>query len=309
MHSDRDIFEFLLRCLEEGQGCALVTIIGLEGTGPRPIGAHMAVSETGERVGYVTSGCLEEAVAQDALKAIETKTNEVIKYGENSRFLDFRLPCGGSLTFYIHVDPDRDLVGRCAHLLERREPFALAIDPKRGAIAFADAAAAGRDALIRHYRPSLKFVLIGVGAELETMTRVTSAAGYDVDVFTPDANLEDDCIALGIPFHHLSDARSSPTLPNDPWTAFVFLFHDHEREPVLLKAALDSPAFYIGALGSRRTHETRLAHLREIGMNETSLKRIHGPMGLIPAARDPAVLAISAIAEVIECFRQKSEAA
>jgi len=288
--------------------CALVTMTKLEGTGPRPVGAHMAISATGKRVGYVTSGCLEEAITQDALAAIRSKTNKIVTYGENSQFLDFRLPCGGSMTFYIHVNPDRDLITRCAHLLEQRKPYTLAFDPEQGTIAFKDdveESSYSEDSILaRPYRPSPRFLLIGIGTELETMARVTTAAGYETEVISPDDGLQGDCAALGVPFHLLSNAQSISAIPQDPWTAIVFLFHDLDRERPLLQSTLDGPAYYIGALGSRRTHEMRLKQLRETGLTEETLARIHGPIGLIPAARDPAVLAISTIAEAIECFRK-----
>jgi len=270
----------------------------------------MAVNSTGERVGYITSGCLEEAVTRDALSAIHDKTSKVVKYGKNSQYLDFRLPCGGSLTLYIHVKPDLALITRCVHFLRSREPFTLAYNSALGTIAFSDDMELGFGSrnrggvLTRTYQPSPRFVLIGTGAELETMARVTSAAGYETDVFTPDLDLEDNCAASGVSFYHLKNAHVPPPLPNDSWTAFVFLFHDHDHEPTLIKSALTGPAFYIGALGSKKAHAERLHRLRELGIEETSLTRIHGPMGLIPSARDPAILAISTIAEVIECFQQ-----
>jgi xanthine dehydrogenase accessory factor len=268
----------------------------------------MAVSSRGGRLGYLTSGCLEQAVAEDALSAIKAKKHTVISYGENSRFLDFRLPCGGSLTFYIHVNPDRKLVADSIEKLRRREPFALVFDANHNDIYFSKDPdswpknTTGR--LLRHYNPPIRFILIGIGPELQTMARVAVAADYETLVFSPDEELKKECATQDIPFHHMTGDRLDQNLLNDPWTAFVFLYHDLEREAPILKSVLASPAFYIGALGSRKTHEARLAALKGLGADHEALSRIHGPIGLIPAARDPAVLAISTIAEVIECYRQ-----
>lgn len=308
MHSDLQIFEFILNRMDRGEDCALVTIIDMEGTGPRPLGAHMAVSSRGERLGHLTSGCLEEAVAEDALSAIKTNKNTVISYGENSRFLDFRLPCGGSLTFYIHVQPDRKLIADSVEKLRRRLPFTLAFDANCNDISFSEEASDGPEnsagRLLRHYHPPIRFTMVGLGPELQTMARVTVAAGYDTVVFSPDEDLRHECAALDIPFHHLKSDRLDRNLLDDPWTAFVFLFHDLEREAPLLKSVLAGRSFYIGALGSRKTHEARIGGLMSLDIDQESLSRIHGPIGLIPAARDPAVLAISTVAEVIECFRK-----
>jgi xanthine dehydrogenase accessory factor len=95
-----------------------------------------------------------------------------------------------------------------------------------------------------------------------------------------------------------------PNLGADPWSALVFMFHDHAWEPVLLEQALGQPWFFIGAMGSQRTHANRLETLRERGLPEEALARIIGPLGLIPSARDPGTMALSTLAQVVDCYRQ-----
>lgn len=306
--SDKQIFQFLRALRQQGQPAALVTVTDIERTGPRPRGSHMAVSITGDRVGYVTSGCLEQAVAGDAVAAMKDNADRIVRYGENSQYLDFRLPCGGGMAFHIHVDPDLALLDRCLTAMERREPFGLAFEPNGGRVEFLDdhAVATGwvEDKFLRRYAPALRFVLVGSGAELEMMTRLASAAGYEVLAYSSDESILALCQAHDVQIFQLTSAQHIPPLPNDQWTAFIFLFHEHELEYPLIKAALGGPAFYIGALGSKRTQATRLANLRQAGVDEATLARIGGPIGLIPSARDPAILAISVVAEVVDRYRQ-----
>jgi xanthine dehydrogenase accessory factor len=86
------------------------------------------------------------------------------------------------------------------------------------------------------------------------------------------------------------------------WTAILLLFHDHEWEHALLQWALDSPAFLIGAQGGAPAREERVARLLEAGRSATDVARIHSPVGLIPRARDPQVLALSVLAEVVGAY-------
>lgn len=306
--SDKQIFQFLQSLRQQGQPAALVTVTDIERTGPRPRGSHMAVSITGDRVGYVTSGCLEQAVAGDAVTAMKDKADRIVRYGENSQYLDFRLPCGGGMAFHIHVDPDLALLNRCLSAMERRQPFGLAFEPQGGGVEFLDdrnvATGWVEDKFLRRYAPALRFVLVGSGAELEMMTRLTTAAGYEVLAYSSDESILALCQAHDAQVFHLTSAQHIPSLPNDLWTAYIFLFHEHELEYPLIKAALDGPAFYIGALGSKRTQATRLANLKESDVDDAALARISGPIGLIPSARDPVILAISVLAEVVDRYRQ-----
>jgi xanthine dehydrogenase accessory factor len=110
--------------------------------------------------------------------------------------------------------------------------------------------------------------------------------------------------ALGARVKALTVPGPLPDLVADPWSALVFLFHDHAWEPVLLEQALTQPWFFIGAMGSQRTHANRLATLRERGLPEEALTRIVAPLGLIPSARDPVTMALSALAQVVDGYRQ-----
>jgi xanthine dehydrogenase accessory factor len=102
----------------------------------------------------------------------------------------------------------------------------------------------------------------------------------------------------------LVSRTSLPDVRSDPWTAIVFLFHDHDWEEALLPQALRLPALYFGAVGSKRTHHARLAMLQAAGVPEPFYRALRGPVGLIPATRDPATLALSILAEVVQEYQR-----
>jgi len=150
------------------------------------------------------------------------------------------------------------------------------------------------------YAPRLTLRVAGRGAPFSAMARLAHAAGFEVHGQSPDADLKDDCFFR---FDHLKDPGQIHDCFSDPWSAVIFLFHDHDWEPALLTQALDGESFYIGAMGSQRTHAIRLERLRQNGV--ANLERIKGPVGLIPAMRDADKLAVSILAEIIDTAQSK----
>jgi xanthine dehydrogenase accessory factor len=140
----------------------------------------------------------------------------------------------------------------------------------------------------RHYVPRLRIVLLGAGAECAALVRLAAAQGIEVE--WREAG------------HGLSLGRPPTDLAADAWPAVLLLFHDHEWELPLLDWALGTPAFYIGAQGGAPAREERLERLRAAGHSDAELARIKSPVGLIPAARDPNVLALSVLADVVGAY-------
>jgi xanthine dehydrogenase accessory factor len=130
------------------------------------------------------------------------------------------------------------------------------------------------------------------------------AYGAEITILSPSERVLARSRQLGAHVMPLKTPDVSADFVTDPWSAVVFLFHDHAWEPLLLEQALAQPAFFVGAMGSRRTHANRLEALRERGVREEALARIAAPLGLVSSARDPATLALSALAQVVEAFQQ-----
>jgi xanthine dehydrogenase accessory factor len=253
---------------------ALCTIVGIDGSFSRRVGTQLAVAADGSRVGDMADKCLDEELASQAMAAMAEGGPRMLRYGQGSPFVDFRLPCGSGLDIWIEPAPDRVPLARCVNELEARREAVLPIG----------------DGLLpeRRYIPRLRIVLLGAGAESVALVRLAAAHGIEVE--WREAG------------HGLSLGRPPRDLTADAWTAVLLLFHDHEWEHALLDWALGTRAFYIGAQGGAPAREERLERLRAAGHDEADLARINSPVGLIPAARDPAVLALSVLAEVVGAY-------
>ncbi|HEX7856617.1 MAG TPA: XdhC family protein [Sphingobium sp.] len=261
---------------------ALCTLVGLEGSFSRRLGAQIAIAPDGRTVGSLSDGCLERQLASDAAAMRRAgEPPKVIRYGRGSPIIDFRLPCGGGLDILIDPVPDRSRLRQAADRLADRQEGLLDLPLPPGT----------NEALLRQraYIPQLRVLLFGEGPEFTAFETIATSAGVEVEPHSR-ANGSADGLALG---------RVPPGLSADSWTAILLLFHDHEWERALLHWALDTSAFFIGAQGGATARNERKAVLRADGLGEDVLDRLRSPVGLIARARDPEVLALSVLSEIV----------
>lgn len=278
----RAILRFAADAVNAGMRAALVTLVDIRGGAARPSGAQMVVREDGRYCGFVSGGCVESAAAYEALDALRTGADRTVKYGEGSPFFDIVLPCGGGITLSIHLLRNATPLLAVLNALEQRLPIALRYTPatqRLEHVAYQPQTGWHDEAFVVGYRPCTRVIVYGRSVEAEAAARVAQAAGYDV---------------------HTSDGfnpRTSFALM-DADTAVILLYHDLNRELPVLQAALAANPFYIGALGSARTHEARTATLIGLGWREEEIARIKAPIGIFPKARDAHGLALSVLADV-----------
>jgi len=290
---DSGIFPFLAQKAAAGARTALVTITGVSGSSVRNPGAHLAVADDGSFRGSLSGGCIEAAVVADAVDAIAAGVPREIRFGAGSPYLDIRLPCGGSVDVLINPVADAAPIARAAALLADRTPALLTLPLDAGAITVAPGTApwrTRRDAAhftVAHL-PPLALTVIGHGASVEALAALAVTADARVTAMTPDRAIVDRPVDLTA----------------DPWTAIAFLFHDHDWETALIARALAGRAFYVGAMGSRATQRHRAETLAEAGVPADDIARLHAPIGLIPSSRDPQVLALSTLAEIVRDFER-----
>lgn len=299
------VFSLLLDGIAEGIDGALLTIIDISGGAPRALGSQMAVLADGRYCGYVSGGCVESAVASEAIRAIENGRDEILRFGTGSPFIDIKLPCGGSIDVHVHVRPAAETVRLAREKLAERAPFAIHFKPLKGGLTLADGSDAearsrwqGED-FVRHYHPLTRLVLIGEGHELVALSGLGRASGLPVLAFM-SAHAGSETVGRHGSKVTLLSGANLPELPVDPFTAVVFLLHDRFKENRLLESALGYDPFYVGALGSRRTHAARLARLEATGMSDERISRLHGPIGLFGPTRTSSALAISVLGEISE---------
>ncbi len=295
-----DILRFLSTRASEGVPCVLVTLVAIEGGSSRAIGAQMAVSADGRRMGSFSGGCIEDAVVAEALETLDESWGRVVRYGVGSPYIDLRLPCGGGIDLLFTPRPDPAAIDGVLAALDERESVALALDCDGVALATEPVPHAWDGmSLVHAYQPPLRIIVLGQGEELTAFARLGTAYGAQIDAYTPDEGDAALLAAQGIAATRLVSRKTLPAMVSDPWSAVVFLFHGRDWEENLLPQALELPAFYTGAIGSRRTHATRLAALTAAGVSAERIKHLRGHIGIIPATRDPATLALSVLGEIV----------
>lgn len=294
----RDPVAELLAMRENG---VLALITGVEGPSYRPVGAVMAVDPGGRRTGTLSSGCVENDIALHALEALDAGRPKVIRYGRGSPFMDIQLPCGGGLEIALVPRPDRAVLRALTDARAARRPVTLSVDLAGGALALSAEGETGREAGLFRVRflPEIRFLVFGKGPEASTFAALVQAAGYPSVLLSPDDETLEAGRQAGAGTQHLTVPGWPEGLAVDDRTAIVLFFHDHDWEPPILIGAVRTPAFYIGSQGSRRARDARLMELEAMGMTETERKRLRGPIGLVPSARDARTLAVSVLAEVL----------
>ncbi|WP_433850786.1 XdhC family protein [Brucella pseudogrignonensis] len=271
--------------------CALAVIVGVEGPSYRRCGAAMVVDTSGRGWGNLSSGCIEKSVVLNAKSAMETGNAMKVRYGRGSPYWDLALPCGGAIDIQIFPFPDKHILENIKLSLRARKP-AKVILADNGTLSLNPTEKGFHITIL----PQIRVLVFGTGMETICFTELALAAGCRVELFSPDPDV-------------LTRFSWANPLVKDIWpdgimtderTAVVTFFHDHSREPTILAKALDSPAFFVGAQGSRRAHAARCHVLADNGCSTANISKLKFPLGLIPSTRDPYTLGVSALAHVLQ---------
>ncbi len=318
--------------LEAGQGVALASVVETFGSSPRPVGSLLAVSAAGEFAGSVSGGCVEGAVIEAASELLAAGGGRrALEFGvSDQRAWSLGLSCGGAIRLHLEVVERRALEPALA-ACRARQPVVRVLEPGSGAAALfgpeagldpvreefgpaaADAAAAAlaadrsqaldvdrRRLLFQVLSPARRLLVVGAGHIAQHLAPLGVATGFRVTVIDPRGAFATERRFPGIPLDRRWPAAALADPPLDHHCAVVTLSHDAKLDDPALAAALDSDAFYIGALGSRRTQAARLERLRQQGYAESRLRRIHGPVGLHLGGREPAEIALAAMAQIVQ---------
>ncbi len=275
------VLDFAVREFAHGD-VALATLTEIRGGAARALGAHMAIAGDGRYCGYVSGGCVEAAVAAEALDAIAAGSDRSIMLGAGSRFFDISLPCGGGITVAVHVVNDIRPLKQVLSNISGRSLTALRYCPKSQTLQVCPTRSRSGwcdGAFITVYRPRVRLLISGNSIEADTVARLGRSANFDVGAIDP-AHPEQIYDRI------------------DPATAVVLLHHDPEAELPILEVALRSEAFYVGALGSTRTHRRRCERLHEAGFLERDTARIKAPIGMFGPTKQSIPLALSILADV-----------
>jgi xanthine dehydrogenase accessory factor len=290
--------------LGRGSKVAVATVVATRRSAPRPLGSKLAISESGELAGSVSGGCVESDVAEHAREVLATGKPELVSYGiADEEAWEVGLPCGGEIDVFIErADAELPDAG------DAQTVFTVVDGPRAGERWTEDGGSRptgmldvdGERVFAESLGPPPRLLVFGAVDLAEALCLAAKNLGWRTVVAdargrfaTSERIPSADELVVAWP----EDALGQ--LQPDERTAVVVLTHEERWDVPALMGALATEAFYVGALGSRRTQARRREHLLESGVAEAQLERIHGPAGLDLGAGTPAETALSILAEIV----------
>lgn len=302
---DLEVLKSSARWLEEGHRALLVTVVKTWGSSPRPEGAMLAVRDDGLVVGSVSGGCIEDdLIDRVRQKGIEQTRPEAVKYGISAEEAHrFGLPCGGTIQLVLEPLTPQSGIAELCHAVEDGRLVAREVDMVTGAVRL-DAARAtdgvhfDGERLLTIHGPRYRMLVIGAGQLSRYLCNIAVGLDYQVTVCDPREEYTEEWNIPGTKIVRTMPDDTVTEMKLDERCAVIALTHDPKLDDLALMEALKTPAFYVGALGSRRNNQARRERLKEFDLNDTELARLHGPVGIYIGSRTPPEIAVSILAEV-----------
>ncbi len=291
--------------LEAGHRVVLATIVKTWGSAPRPIGALTAVRDDGTIAGSVSGGCIEDDMI-DRIRARQlvgekpTTTTYGISAEEAQRF---GLPCGGTLELVLEPlgahSGLQDLLSR----VERHELVVRRLDMETGRVEigpgkWSDQLAFDGAQLVSVHGPHWRLLVIGAGQLSKYLAQMAQALDYHVTVCDPREEYADTWDVPGAELTRGMPDDVVIAMNLDAHSAVVTLTHDPKLDDMALLEALKSPAFYVGAIGSKKNNDGRRRRLADFDLSQSEIARLHGPVGLKIGSKTPPEIAIAILAEM-----------
>jgi len=330
---DEDPLDAAVTWRRTGRGVALATVVETWGSAPWPAGSVLVIDDLGNFMGSVSGGCVEAAVVAEAADVIAGGEPRLLEFGvADETAWNVGLSCGGTIRVYVQpVDSptlDRlqqfnaeraarravvmvtDVDGGAQRLVKAvdvagdplRSSIESRLDLRRSGI---EETTGGRRIFLDVHVPAARLVITGAVHISQVLAPIGRLLGYDVTIVDPRTAFAS--------IERFPDVRviaewpdvALPPLDIDDYTAFVALTHDPKIDDPALLHALSRNCFYVGALGSKKTHARRVERLRQAGLGDTDIARIHAPIGLAIGAVSPGEIAVAIMGEVTEALRLK----
>jgi xanthine dehydrogenase accessory factor len=297
--------------LAAGERVLLATVARTWGSSPRPVGSMMALRNDGRVVGSVSGGCIEDDLIHRHTTAhggtgLGEGPPEVVRYGVSADEAHrFGLPCGGTLELILEFNPSWHLLDEllfhldAGRLMRRR----LVLDSNVVTLehsATPEQFSFDGQQMLNTLGPGYRMLMIGAGALAEYLATMAQFNGFKVAVCDPRPEYVETWSVSGVELIVGMPDDVVRDFSVDLRTCIVALSHDPKLDDLALLEALRGAAFYIGAIGSRRNSQLRRERLIEhFGETETSLERLHGPIGIYIGSKTPAEIAVSVMAEIL----------
>ncbi len=298
----------VLRSLEtwqrDGRRAVLATIVKTWGSAPRPVGAMVAIRDDGQIVGSVSGGCVEEDLIERVRKGAPGALPEVVTYGVSTdEARRWGLPCGGTVQLVLEPVSDRSAIGPLLELIGAQRLVQRRLDMKTGTVTlepgqWQDKLEFDGVTLAGVYGPRWRLFLIGAGQLTQYLADMARMLDYQVTVIDPREEYADGwslanvALERGMP----DDVLAAANL--DGHSAVVALTHDPKLDDMALLEALKSPAFYVGAIGSKKNNDARRERLAEFDLAQTEIARLRAPVGLYLGSKTPPEIAVAILAEM-----------
>ena len=291
--------------LKSGHGVVLVTVIRTWGSAPRPIGALTAIRDDGMVVGSVSGGCVEDdMIARVRAKEIAKDKPALTSYGVSAEEAQrFGLPCGGTLELVLEPLGEHSGLDELLARVERHELVVRKLDMETGAVEirpgkWTDQLQFDDTTLQSVHGPHWRLLIIGAGQLSLYLAQMAQGLDYQVTVCDPREEYADTWSLPGVELTRDMPDDVVIAMNLDAHSAVVTLTHDPKLDDMALLEALKSPAFYIGAIGSRKNNDARRARLAEFDLAQHEIDRLHGPVGLKIGSKTPPEIAVAILAEM-----------
>jgi len=291
--------------VKSGRRVVMATVIKTWGSAPRPIGALTAIRDDGMVVGSVSGGCVEDDMID------QVRTGQLVqdrpattRYGVSAEEAKrFGLPCGGTLELVLEPLTKDSGIEELLKRVERHELVLRRLDMKSGKVTIGparsnDLLAFDGSTLTTVHGPRWRMLIIGAGQLSTFLAQMAQGLDYQVTVCDPREEYAEGWDVPGVDLKRGMPDEVVTEMNLDGHSAVVTLTHDPKLDDMALLEALKSPAFYIGAIGSKKNNDARRKRLADFDLAQNEIARLHGPVGLKLGAKTPPEIAIAILAEM-----------
>ena len=289
----------------DGHRVTLGTVVRTWGSAPRPVGAMVVIRDDGQIIGSVSGGCVEDDLVEKVMAGgIAHDRPELATYGIKTEDAQrWGLPCGGTLQLVFEPVTAASRLVELHDMIARHELAVRELDLATGQATLRsgnreDTLLFDGKVLRTVHGPRYRLLLIGAGQVSQYLATMAQSLGYQVTVCDPREEYAEGFDVAGVDFTREMPDDAVVAMNFDTHTACVALTHDPKLDDLALMEALKSPAFYVGALGSRANNDKRRRRLEEFDLSASEIARLHGPVGLYLGSKTPPEIAVSVLAEM-----------
>jgi xanthine dehydrogenase accessory factor len=303
---DVDVLRTAIDWLDRGRRVTLGTVVRTWGSAPRPPGSLMVIRDDGQVAGSVSGGCIEDdLIGRVARRELAPRQPQVTSYGATAEEAQrFGLPCGGSVQLVLEPLSARSQLRELLAAIESHRRVSRRLDLATGVVQLAEAEGGATLAfdgstLTTVHGPRLRLLIIGGGQLSRYLAHMAVMLDYRVTVCEPREEYHEGWEAMeGVTLSRTMPDDLVLAMHLDANSAVVALTHDPKLDDLALMEALRTPAFYVGALGSRRNNDARRERLLQFDLGRDEVARLHGPVGLNLGGLTPPEIAMSIVAEM-----------